>query len=291
MAKREQAAEAAEGTGDTLLDSIIEEEEEQPGAEESEEQEAGEAEGEEEESGEAEGEESEEREEPEAEAEGPDDTEEEEPEEGEEEAPRTRSQSRIQRQQAEINRLRAENEGYRRGGQGGGGGAAPAQPAGPTPQQFRDNLKKGVAEKLGKDFSLLSEDQQADRLLGAMETVLNPIVRGLQGNQFASSDRAAFYETHQSNRWVQKNKAEIERRFQDALSKGFPIPREQLARDMAGELALKQLGGGGKAARRDAQNRKSAARGTPTRGRGDAGGKSKKSDMQQLEERLEGVKI
>lgn len=282
-----------EGSEDTLLDSILEEEgeEQEQGQPESEEDESAEQEG-----GEQESEEESDQQETEAEGgEGPDDADE--SEEGEEDqgerARPSRGQSRIQRLNEERNRLRAENEELRRraGGGGGQGGGGNVQPQGQTPQQFRETLKKGVQEKLGPDFALLQPDQQADRLMGAMETMLQPIVRGLQGNQFASNDRAQFYEDRAGNRWVQRNKGEIERRFQAALAQGFTVPREQIARDMAGEQALTGIQKGGGSARRQAKNRKEAARGTPTRGRGDTSGRSRKSDMEQLEERLKDVKI
>lgn len=283
-----------EGSEDTLLDSILEEEggEQEQAAPETEEEESAEAEG-----GEQETEEGAESEETEAEGgEGPGD--EEESEEGEEDqGERTqpsRGQSRIQRLNEERNRLRAENEELRRragggGGQGGAGDGGRTQA--PTPQAIRENVKKSVQEKLGPDFSVLAPDQQADRLLGAMEAVLQPVIRGLQGNQFASNDKAQFYEDRRGNRWVERNKGEIERRFQAALAQGYTVPREQIARDMAGEQALTGIQKGGGSARRQASNRKAAARGTPTRGRGDTKGSSRMSEMQQLEKRLEDVKI
>lgn len=282
---------ADEDSDDTLLDSILDEEkgEQEQGAPETEEEESTEAEGEEQETeGESESEETE------AEGgEGPGD--EEESEEGEEDqGERTqpsRGQSRIQRLNEERNRLRAENEELRRRAGGGGGQGGDNRTQAPTPQAIRENVKKSVQEKLGPDFSVLAPDQQADRLLGAMEAVLQPVIRGLQGNQFASNDKSQFYEDRRGNRWVERNKGEIERRFQAALAQGYTVPREQIARDMAGEQALTGIQKGGGSARRQASNRKAAARGTPTKGRGDTRGTSRKSDMQQLEERLKDVKI
>lgn len=281
-----------EESDDTLLDSILDEEAEEggEGTSETEEQEGEESQGSEEE-GEGESEEQE----TEAEGgEGPDDAEESGEDEGgeEEEAPRSRGQSRQQKLANENNRLRAELEAARRGGgQGNGGGNAQPGAQAPNPQQFRENLKRGIQEKLGQDFALIAPDQQADRLLGAMETILQPVVRNLQGNTFASNDRAQFYEDRAGNRWVQKNKGEIERRFQAALQQGFTVPREQIARDMAGEQALTGVQKNGGSSRRQASNRKAAARGTPTRGRGDTSGRSRRSDMEQLEDRLKDVKI
>lgn len=287
-----------EGSEDTLLDSILEEESE--GGDEQGGETAGEEE--QEESGESEegGETEEGSEEQETEAEGgegpgdEDESEEGEEDEGTERAQPTRGQSRVQRLAQERNQLRAELEMIRRngGGQGGGqGGNAGGGAQAPTRQQMRDGFKQGIQQKLGNDFALIAPDQQADRLLGAMETILEPLARSIQAGQFGGNDRQQFYEARGNNRWVQANKAEIERRFQDALSKGFPIPREQIARDLAGEKALNQLGAGGKQARKQAQNRKAAAKGTPTKGRGDKGGKTARSDLQDLESRLDGVKI
>ena len=282
---------ADEDSDDTLLDSILEEEggEQEQTAPDTEEEESAEAEGEERETGEES-----ESEETEAEGgEGPGD--EEESEEGEEDqGERTqpsRGQSRIQRLNEDRNRLRAENEELRRRAGGGGGQGGDNRTQAPTPQAIRENVKKSVQEKLGPDFSVLAPDQQADRLLGAMEAVLQPVIRGLQGNQFASNDKSQFYEDRRGNRWVERNKGEIERRFQAALAQGYTVPREQIARDMAGEQALTGIQKGGGSARRQASNRKAAARGTPTRGRGDTRGTSRKSDMQQLEDRLKDVKI
>lgn len=286
---------ADEDSEDTLLDSILEEEggEQEQAAPETEEEESAEAGGEEQET-----EEGTESEETEAEGgEGPGD--EEESEEGEEDqGERTqpsRGQSRIQRLNEERNRLRAENEELRRRAGGGGGqGGDNTRTQAPTPQAIRENVKKSVQEKLGPDFSVLAPDQQADRLLGAMEAVLQPVIRGLQGNQFASNDKSQFYEDRRGNRWVERNKGEIERRFQAALAQGYTVPREQIARDMAGEQALTGIQKGGGSARRQASNRKAAARGTPTRGRGDSGGRSKapkEGTLEYYEKNLEDVKI
>lgn len=280
---------------DTLADSIraekggeVEEQEETEGTEAEEAEEQEETEGSE--ADESEGEEGEEAEE----AAGPDESEEEEEEPEERVEGKGRAPERIRRQSEEIRRLRADNERLQR--ERGGGGTA-TRPTQVDPQAMRkavtDDLKKALGEG---GLALMTPEQQANFLTGTVERLVSPVLRQIAGSVGANQDRQVFKEKYGSDPktapFFKRFQNDVESKFAEAQSQGYFIPREQFFKEMVAEAVMKGLEKGGAQQRRQRDIRKIKAGGSPTKGRGDVGGKrGKETRLGALEKRLDGVKI
>lgn len=206
--------------------------------------------------------------------------------ESQDEPPRGRAQARIRRLQAERAELKARLDALERGQGGSNAGNTQQQPPPDMRKQIRDDLAKNM-----DGFNFKTPAEQADIVASTIERVLGAAVIPLARSQWANADKQNFRDTYGQDAVFKKLAPKVEEIFNDALSKGFQVTREQIYIQELGKQARQGLSKHAGAERRQREIRRTKATATSAGGRGDAGGRHKGDRASELEKRLDGVKI